>query len=1482
MAKLFTFRWQFTYSDVEWLFPSHKTKFNVEQANELLPFSLPRVKEYLSKLDNNLVEKDYEELFEICEGHADKITELRRIFLQDKSFSSILNDKENYSQSIYHREISRLESDNDAMSLMLLAVIAYASIQVSPELLTAILDCPLQKIYELLGRNADFIILDNGIVRFRSEALLKYMRLYFQNSESEVELRLLSVYESRDTYYTDAILPLYVKYNKEQELIKFLNDSNIQRLLDTNRSQAALNTQCDYGYNATILNLKKYIGEAFRFSVLKSSSRLIERNELWDNETEALVLHGKVDDAIALANNIYLLEDRLKSLIIIVKKAKNLDAGKKNSLLLEIHRLSQSIEFEHIPEKSIEIARLLLDVDLQLSMDIIEDLVQDEKINIDFDSVYAMLYLSTRKNYLSDSPINDISSYDKIQAKIKDTEIKKMTEAMGLAFSNASPSDIMKKALELPSEIQRIYFLLFWIPGHRDAEGIEEIVLYALHLVVTNSNIDIPKIDIVLGISKALPFFPNKASVFQAIKEIESIESDIKTPTYSYVKVKLLIIEAVAKFDEKKAIDLLLDVYIFIESLPDKSIYIDCLSALLSSYERLGEKRFLETSFMTQNDLLVIIKEAIIEAFNNTAFHFTLVKNPISLLVVNYPSFIKDIAPMMNTEERRSKAFLYASREYIRRTKIEKINWTYFEFLLSGIKYRKRDKEEVLVAFASKLGGTEFNNSILNEIKHRKNLFCDIQDEENLCFVLSQLYSWIVQDNPSDPFADFLYNTIYSVWNSIERIQDKINIGFNLVTSLSSHSSEKAEALLKETLKNNDQSLLTTSSCLEAIDLSIELYTRSLGLMIQFGMCDDNMIAKFRNEINQLGNPGIQIITWAKIALEFFSVNDVLRFNTIVNDLILKPLDSIKKKTTFYQHILINAAPAIFLFSDNAYKQFMKDLDDFSVNLCAIHTCDFVFYKYPYLSDLEYDKHDIHLNYQDCQRILTLLQFITYDDELFMKIDCVCKALKDNRFSDISTTQKSSIIKEILTIAEDKFPMPGGVSHNGYKVACQIATYELLTPTGSKPQWSSIDSQIKTIDNKADQAFLYFFALQYISKIQTQVEFLEKGVAVADTIPSGYDRLTRFAMALEECSYNNCRTQVKTLFKSTLDSIRFENEKDYSFIEQFVDIAYKYDETFANSLIETFDTDTARLFNKGVLRRHLESKKRIKNVESNIDQIRSLTTYEYIDFCKKGYSSLVRGKSIAKSPDTFSSLVQSIYEKPLDEAKNSILYFLEDVRKWNNNHDTNALVRKIYSALSFNFRIVESLSVNSKECLNQLLRAASTGNQPSLIRLGERDKGLRVLYDWYKRYNTLNLKIIDPYFSANDLIALRPLFEYNQDLHLSIITHSKMEDDINNYKIAWLKSVSNLSNCIDIITISYSDKPDEGPLHDRYWFAQDRTRKILVGIKTTSLSNLGNKDSDIEEIEPNKVDDIFEFWNFYSDKVKFLGDKQLVYKSIFF
>ena len=106
--------------------------------------------------------------------------------------------------------------------------------------------------------------------------------------------------------HSSFIPPLMKTLHMTDKLVAFLSKENVQKILVDQKSQAALNEQCEFGYEACRENPEKYTATLFRFALTKSMSREIEKNELWDNELEALLATGHSEQALAFSQNVYL------------------------------------------------------------------------------------------------------------------------------------------------------------------------------------------------------------------------------------------------------------------------------------------------------------------------------------------------------------------------------------------------------------------------------------------------------------------------------------------------------------------------------------------------------------------------------------------------------------------------------------------------------------------------------------------------------------------------------------------------------------------------------------------------------------------------------------------------------------------------------------------------------------------------------------------------------------------------------------------------------------------------------------------------------------------------------------------------------------------------------------------------------------------------------------------------------------------------
>ena len=211
-----------------------------------------------------------------------------------------------------------------------------------------------------------------------------------------------------------------------------------------------------------------------------------------------------------------------------------------------------------------------------------------------------------------------------------------------------------------------------------------------------------------------------------------------------------------------------------------------------------------------------------------------------------------------------------------------------------------------------------------------------------------------------------------------------------------------------------------------------------------------------------------------------------------------------------------------------------------------------------------------------------------------------------------------------------------------------------------------------------------------------------------------------------------------------------------------------------------------------------------------------------------------------------------------------------------------ALLASIHDSLFGCLQIILALASGTKEKLEYISRIISedeTSQDNSIIRAGEKEKAINHIVEWYKQMQPVSLlRIVDAYFSPADLQVIKPLFEINSDLVVKILTHKTCE--IEEYQGYWNRISTDLTGMITIHTVNYKDRPDSGPLHDRWWLISDDDGNIS-GIASNSVSGLGNKESGIYHLDEDNLNKLEKIWNDYvSNSRPRINGQQFTYESV--
>lgn len=1457
-----------------------------KESNTVFRFQRNDVEDYLNRVCPGLDKEDIGTVYDLSDNGLARRLSILTEKLKKKGIEKI---REYYAYNVtdfYEEDYDWIEEQDDRNLYLMMSLLAFSERPLNKESIMHTLKLEDGVMTKLMETCKDYVEEENGLISLRSDDFRKYLRDKLLRYKTDIELLMIDQIErSGGDAEKFVYLPALYKHVKDNnQLVKYLTSENVQRYLVDNKSQAALNEQCEYGYNACT-DFETQAGAYFRFAINRSVSREIEKNELSDTEIEALIAIGDEEQAFALTQHVFLLEEKLKCLLIIAQAGKNLSSAMREEIDMQIDMLTKTIRFEHIPDKALELAKLMLPVNMEKALEIIDKVAKVTKDRQQIDRLYAAFSLSYNNEGKNDE--GDTTKTDIANTRIADEGLRKMTSVMKSIMNDSTAAQVVAKMKELPTPSGQLYFLRFWIPEHSKREDIGDAVEYAVKLVIDTSATTMPKVTFLRMFCKPLPNMP-EIQVRKVVGLLDAVTANIKFPTVEYVRLMILVIRAVVKYGKKEAESRLQTLYLEILELKDKALQAHCKALLLRDYEQLGDKKDVENWLAPSFELQGEIFDDVVEVLQSSAYHMKVVEGPIKVLVCDYPTFVKDVIARMNTAERQTRAYLLAATEYIRQTDVKKINWSYFLTLFGNITYDETERDKPLLELLHKIiDVNDKDTKLLQTVKDNYGLFMEVERADELCYFLASLYGWLCNNYTDEKFNDgssvdefkgVVKDDLERAWNKISVPWLKVSTGYQIGKVLSKISlKQEARDYVAKTAELRKNQMLSSLSCVEAYGESLNLYAHSLGILIRSGLSRDEDFEQFGKLMDYDDSEGDAIIEWSRVALECYGVNDIERFNKIMNRYVTT---SLEKFSTYQQkRVLYHISPALYMSLPTLLYSRLEEYDANFNNACIENITRYILTKYPYpeYTSTNSIEPQIPLEKKDYEQMLDLMEHTQDDGFIFNYTDVITRSIKSNIGSKLSREMQRVLLDSLQDIVNRRLPMTGGIQHEGYKIACTAMIEG--SRAGGNVDAAALKTRIEGVKNRADQAFLYALVAGNLKRTAEKSEFIDLALEKAEGIDFTFDRINRFSMCVQETILTSSHPKAQLVGKKVMELMKKDRNGSYQDYQRMLDIVRDHDEELADTMLEMVDDDPARVQYKSMLKLRAQSSKKIEAAKNDLEKIQRLNDDEQVRFFDKQMEVLVKKKNVPRDvPDTH-PVIATIYHHPITDTQNAVLYFMENVFQKNAlNGKYKALLREMHNAIADNIKIVLAIASGTKEKLDRVIRIVNEkiDANDAIIQVGQTDKGVQRLLEWYKTNPKDVLRIIDPHFHAEDLFVIKMMMDINNDLKCFILTWNGTDEKLQDlYQKGWHTVSEELTGRIEVKSCCYEERPEKCPFHDRWWLLYDTDEDKTLGVRMASVSTLGSRISEISNMDDEAVESTMSIFNrfFVNMAPKYEGQK---------
>jgi hypothetical protein len=1429
------------------------TEFSVEEARALLD-------------GFDISPESAAELNIICRGMPGRLSGVLRALKRDVSVEDFLREAPTKWPEFFEIDWKQVDAKDEQLERTL-ALLAHDPKPYTVENIAEILGIHADEVRDRLA-TVNFMVQDasTGFVHFVTHGLRRYAAEKLRNRKPHIHKllikRLLAKPNSEEALLE---LPGYLEEASEYaDLLSLLTPEHIIEVLERSQTLSRVDDTVTRGFRSA--EKLERDADMLRFCLQQSIIADLASANVWESEVAALAALNRDAEALALANNAILREDRLQMLATLAHNIWLRGRSVPPELLDQIRLLIENLDYWSLGRRAESVASSLTCVSPELATMLLRKskwVTDDDHL----DRAFARFTLAALHDVKDET--RRAEAVEAVVRSRSSTKTGGLLEAVGVLAGPLTPREVCAKSLKIDDPETRLSVLRYWCVRNGHLMDADLVATSAIEFALANTTTRIDA-DLLADIGVALSGTSEVDRRKSLIARLDGLRATAERlgPSVDVVRLQLEIAHSELPFDAAAAAGRLRSVLDYVDAIGDIPARGESYAQLLATLKMIAKENSQPWVAELEGKVTDRLDGVLLVLSESTADHYRALGGIIARLAVGDLRRALEYTSLVNTEARRDAVLADVVDALLKRPLPERDSKEIIEAYRAIAARDDRDDAlfAIMKCYASE---TRLVPSQITDLLPLFNDVPEIFDSMQACRTLVQGIILLSNVQALASLKSHLIQRLKERWSQMDSGSSRIDAGYGIVRDLSQFDIPAAAEILQETEGLRFEWSLATPSGLVTYVATLRLLIRLYCGLLPKHLERPGDIEALSALIDIIPSYGERAALWADLSMRASLLKRADICEKAVEVYMVPAFVQIAKADgALRTAVLIRIAPALYQSQRASCLGEIESLSPDDRDLAI-----FEIIRYLLSRRVPYDAVDsgvlegVETSYDLLLQIIDLVGRLSTDWMIYVAARDVAVAVQNSKSRyTVTLPQREDIGARFREIALKKLPIARHIAHPGYQI---ITLAQALRISQARSiEWNDVVARAEALANVADRVYvMQIVALALPKGMSSDKDRLLAAVrSMIVDIPWQLDQIERFlglAEDLEKIDSVVCREVVN---QAAQVIARVADDTD-EMRRRLVDIAYRVDEEFAKKLIDLFDDDDAKKVARSQVRL-LEIRKKVTDTEGNRPEhdgmLREIRGAEVAKLGRSLLTALSAGRIQSFHPRDLRQYLYIASQHPLKRSYPLLTWYVENaIIRYADKDQAAAFIRPMFDACVVGSQLAGQISGRSLIRLRALRHKSSeiVGNRSFVATAGSREDAVRAVQGWLERREWGELLFHDPYFGPGDLMWIQAFRSVRPQCKMTVVTSKRHQpalrdgeelDDI--YEAAWRRQYDQTPPTTEIVVIG-GERSKDSPIHDRWLIVTDSglnfggsVNSLGVG-KTTNITEMSQDEAEQKSLE---------------------------------